>query len=61
MISISAILTLVCIAAAHAQGPRLFVVNQGDKTMSVIDPATNTQVAVIDEHQTTMHGHEAAV
>jgi YVTN family beta-propeller protein len=47
--------------AAIAQGPRLLVVNQGDKTMSVVDPATNQQVSVIDEHQTTMHGHEIAV
>jgi len=42
-------------------GPLLFVVNQGDKTMSVVDAGTNKQVAVVDEHQTTMHGHEIAV
>lgn len=47
--------------SAFGQGPRLFVVNQGDKTVSVVDPATNRQVAVINEHQTTMHGHEIAV
>lgn len=47
--------------SVRGPGPRLFVVNQGDKTMSVVDPATNRQVAVIDEHQTTMHGHEIAV
>lgn len=58
---ISAVIAALCAMTATAQGPRLFVVNQGDKTMSVIDPATNTQVAVIDEHQTTMHGHEIAV
>ncbi len=46
---------------AFADRPRLFVVNQGDKTLSVVDPATNKQVAVIDEQQTTMHGHEIAV
>ncbi|MDR3689349.1 MAG: beta-propeller fold lactonase family protein [Fimbriimonas sp.] len=46
---------------ANAQGPRLYVVNQGDKTMSVVDPTTNRQISVIDEHQTTMHGHEIAV
>ncbi len=50
-----------CAATVHAQAPRLLVVNQGDKTLSVVDPATNKQVAVIDEHQTTMHGHEIAV
>jgi YVTN family beta-propeller protein len=37
------------------------VVNQGDKKLSVVDPKTNKQVSVIDELQTTMHGHEAAV
>jgi YVTN family beta-propeller protein len=42
-------------------GARLLVVNQGDKTLSVVDPETNKEVAVIDEHQTTMHGHEIAV
>jgi YVTN family beta-propeller protein len=46
---------------ATAGGPRLLVVNQGDKTLSVVDPATNKQVAVIDQQQTTMHGHEIAV
>jgi DNA-binding beta-propeller fold protein YncE len=39
----------------------LLVVNQDDKNLSVVDPATNQQVALIDEHQTTMHGHEIAV
>jgi YVTN family beta-propeller protein len=56
--------SIVCLAlalSAFAVGPRLFVVNQGDKTMSVIDPVANKQVAVIDEEQTTMHGHEIAV
>src|SRR5580698_7055146 len=43
-----------------SHGPRLLVVNQGDKTMSVVDPVTNRQVSVIDEQQTTMHGHEIA-
>ncbi len=43
------------------QGPRLLVVNQGDKSLSVVDPATNKQVSVIDEQQTTMHGHEICV
>jgi YVTN family beta-propeller protein len=44
-----------------AMGPRLLVVNQGDRTISVVDPATNKQVAVIDQQRTTMHGHEIAV
>ncbi len=42
-------------------GPRLLVVNQGDKTLSIVDPVTNKQVGVVDEAQTTMHGHEIAV
>ncbi len=37
------------------------MINQGDKTMSVVDPATDKQVSVVDEHQTTMHAHEVAV
>ncbi len=44
-----------------ATGPRLLVVNQGDKTLSIVDPVTNKQVGVVDEAQTTMHGHEIAV
>jgi YVTN family beta-propeller protein len=39
----------------------LLVVNQDDKNLSVVDPVTNQQLALIDEHQTTMHGHEIAV
>lgn len=38
----------------------LLVVNQGDKTMSVVDAATNVVVATVDEAQTTMHAHEVA-
>jgi len=38
----------------------LLVVNQGDKTMSVVDPTTLKEVATVDEKQTTMHGHEVA-
>lgn len=40
--------------------PALLVVNQGDKTVSVLDPATFRQVAAISEGQTTMWGHEIA-
>lgn len=55
------ILAFAALVLIGAQGPRLLVVNQGDKTISVVDPATNKQVAVIDQQQTTMHGHEVAV
>ncbi len=38
----------------------LLVVNQGDKTMSMVNPDTKEQFAVVDEEQTTMHAHEVA-
>src|SRR5437016_2872601 len=57
---IAGLLLFAC-ALLAAQGPRLLVINQGDKTLSVVDPVTNKLVATIDEQQTTMHGHEVAV
>jgi DNA-binding beta-propeller fold protein YncE len=54
-------LILVAAITMAAKTPHLFVANQGDKTMSVIDLQTNRQIKVIDEQQTTMHGHEVAV
>ncbi len=57
----SLIVTAAFSATACAQGPRLLAVNQGDKTLSIIDPANNKQVAAIDEQQTTMHAHEFAL
>ena len=50
-----------CALTVCAQGPRLLVVNQGDKSVSVVDPGKKQQVSVIDQLQTTMHGHEIAV
>lgn len=41
--------------------PTLLVVNQGDKTISVVDPVAMQQVAVISEGVTAVHGHEAVV
>jgi DNA-binding beta-propeller fold protein YncE len=38
----------------------LLVVNQGDKTMSVIDPELGKEIATVGEDQTTMWGHEIA-
>ena len=52
---------LISPAASAQHKLRLLVVNQGDKTLSVVDPAAMKTVATIDEHQTTMHGHEIAV
>jgi len=40
--------------------PLLVVVNQGDKTISLVDTASEQQIATIPEGVTTMHGHEAA-
>ena len=57
----SLIVTATLCTTACAQGPRLLAVNQGDKTLSVIDPATDKQVAAIDQQQTTMHAHELAL
>ncbi len=38
----------------------LLVVNQGDATVSVVDPAQGKQVALIREAVTGVHGHEIA-
>lgn len=54
------ILATIVLLISASEG-RLLVVNQGDKTMSVVDSATNKVVATLDEKQTTMHGHEVAV
>lgn len=50
---------VVCVMGARAQS--LLVVNQGDATVSVIDPQTGKQVATIEEHTPEVHGHEIAV
>ena len=52
-------LSLVSVAPGLAQS--LLVVNQGDATVSVIDPVSGTQVGVIDEKTDGVHGHEIAV
>jgi YVTN family beta-propeller protein len=56
-------LTLVCLpyaglslGAADAPGPYLLVANQGDRTMSIIDPATEKQIAAVPVGGIT--GHE---
>ncbi len=46
-------------AAGGAGAPKLLVVNQGDASLSIVDPATNLQVAAIAEGVPTMIGHEA--
>lgn len=46
-------------AVACAQS--LLVVNQGDATVSVVNPATGSAVATIAENTPGVHGHEVAV
>jgi YVTN family beta-propeller protein len=50
---------VVCLMGAQAQS--LLVVNQGNATVSVIDPHTDKQIAAIEEHTSGVHGHEIAV
>jgi YVTN family beta-propeller protein len=45
-------------AASAGTSPSLLVVNQGDHDLSIVDPATNQQVATVPENVTTVHGHE---
>lgn len=44
--------------AEDASKGLLLVTNKGDKTLSIVDPATNKQIAVVPEEGTT--GHELA-
>jgi DNA-binding beta-propeller fold protein YncE len=46
----------IAIASAGAQS--LLVVNQGDTSLSIVDPVSGNQIAVIAEGTPTMHGHE---
>ena len=51
----------LCLAAGFpARAQSLLVVNQGDTSLSIVDPASAKQVAVIAEGTPTMHGHEVA-
>jgi DNA-binding beta-propeller fold protein YncE len=55
------LLTLVAVlvpARLHSQA--LLVVNQGDTSMSIVDPSSEKQVATIAEKTTGVHGHEVA-
>lgn len=60
MLPALAVLSLAALSlAAHAQS--LLVVNQGDATVSIVDPAKNAQVAAVHEPVSGVHGHEVAV
>jgi YVTN family beta-propeller protein len=50
-------LALLCITAS---AQLLLVANQGDADMSIIDPATGRQIAVVQEGTPGVHGHEIA-
>jgi YVTN family beta-propeller protein len=54
-------LALALPAAFPARTQTLLVVNQGNATLSLIDPATNQQIAAIPENTPGVHAHEAAV
>lgn len=55
------LMTLTIRARSIAKSaPLLVVVNQGDKDISLVDTASEQQIATIPEGVTTMHGHEAA-
>jgi YVTN family beta-propeller protein len=43
-----------------ARAQTLLVVNQGDTTVSIVDPASAQQVATVAEKTTGVHGHEIA-
>jgi DNA-binding beta-propeller fold protein YncE len=43
-----------------ARAQTLLVVNQGDTTVSIVDPASAEQVATVAEKTTGVHGHEIA-
>jgi len=65
MLKLSAV-RLVCsslylaIAAAVGSAQSLLVVNQGDASLSIVDPVSQRQIAVIAERTPTMHAHEIA-
>ncbi len=50
--------SLCCAKAEAAPGGLLLVTNKGDQTLSLVDPATNKQIATIAEDGAT--GHELA-
>ena len=50
----------ICLGWSVARAQSLLVVNQGDTSLSIVDPVSAKQVAVIAEGTPTMHGHEIA-
>jgi DNA-binding beta-propeller fold protein YncE len=55
------LLSSLCLGiAVPSSAQSLLVVNQGDTSLSIVDPVSEKQVAVIAEGTPTMHGHEIA-
>jgi DNA-binding beta-propeller fold protein YncE len=54
------LLVSVLLLTSSAGAQSLLVVNQGDTSLSIVDPVSAKQVAVIAEGTPTMHGHEVA-
>ncbi|HTV08424.1 MAG TPA: cytochrome D1 domain-containing protein [Candidatus Aquilonibacter sp.] len=54
------IATALCLAAlcAGVQAQALLVANQGNATVSILDPNTGSQIAVVEENTPGVHGHE---
>jgi DNA-binding beta-propeller fold protein YncE len=52
---------LLALAPAALSAQTLVVVNQGDSTVSLIDPGTSKTIAVVPENTPGVHVHEAAV
>jgi YVTN family beta-propeller protein len=52
---------LILQSAIAASAQTLLVVNQGDTSVSIIDPAAGREVAAVAEKTTGVHGHEVAV
>lgn len=55
------ILPSLLLLTGMMSGQTLLVVNQGDATVSVVDPVAGREIATIAEKTTGVHGHEIAV
>ncbi len=55
------LLSGLCLAAGSLCAQSLLVVNQGDSSVSIVDPVSAREVATVAEKTTGVHGHEVAV
>jgi DNA-binding beta-propeller fold protein YncE len=66
--SLCSLVVCACLSAHQANGqdhasaarPALLVVNQGDASLSIVEPLDNRQIATISEEVPSMVGHEVA-